>query len=97
METDKVTKDIASAATATQESTGKPQRDINRLYLLMAGVIIVLLVGFATGFIALGSYITTSNAEKQATFQNLENQIQAQNAQIQVLTNQLKNSTVTPR
>jgi len=79
------------------EVQGTTQKDVDRLYLLMAGVIIVLFIGFVTSFIAVGGLIVNYESERQATYQNLDNQVQSQNAQIQVLTNQLKNSTVTPK
>lgn len=71
------------------------KRDIDRLTLILTAVVIVLLVGFATMFIATFGIFRDNEAEKQATYQNLINQVQTQNTKIQVLTNQLKDSTVT--
>lgn len=81
------------------KQTGEVKESIDRLYLLMAGVIIVLLVGFATGFIAIGSWMTTSNAERQATYQSLRDQVKASNDKVDALTEQLQRSNdlkVTP-
>jgi uncharacterized membrane protein len=77
------------------ETYGKQFKErIDFLTLVVAAVIIVLFIGFAAIFAGYGTTFITNHNNEQATLQNLEDQIQAQNTQIQVLTNQLKNSTV---
>jgi hypothetical protein len=73
------------------------QQDVERLNLITMAVIIVLFIGFAAIFAGYGTTFITNRDSQQATYQALLNQVQVQNAQIQILTNQIKNSTVTPK
>ena len=81
----------------SQERGQETKRRLDRMDIIMAGVIIVLFIGFASMYVAFSALNDDSNGQKQATYQSLINQIQNQNTQIQVLTNQLRNSTVTPK
>jgi hypothetical protein len=84
---------------STQDSplSGDLANTLKQHNLLIIGVIIVLFIGFASAFIAVGGLIVNYESDRQATYKNLENQVQAQNTQIQVLTNQIKNSTISPK
>ncbi len=81
--------------TSGQENVAS-QRDVDRLNNYIIGVMVVVVGIVLTLVFALGAIVTSSLADKRATSQSLINQVQAQNTQIQVLTNQIKNSTVTP-
>lgn len=77
--------------------TGELEKKVRNLDRTLALTVFVLLVGFLTMIVAMFSVFIDSNGSKSASYQQLESQVQAENAQIQVLTNQLRNSTVTPR
>jgi hypothetical protein len=66
------------------------QEEVTFLKWLMIGIIIVLAL-------ALGGFLTNTEAERKASYSDLQKQIQDQNTQIQILTNQIKNSTVIPK
>ena len=65
-------------------------RQFNLMRFVIYGVIIVLFVGFAGVFVAVGSVLQNYLANKQATYQNLVNQVNAQNTQIQLLTQEVR-------
>lgn len=76
---------------------------VERIDNTMAVVVIVLLIGFASMFVAMLSLVINADGEKHASYQDLRDQVQAQNAAIKAqtddintLTAQLKKSTVTP-
>ncbi len=52
---------------------------------IVIGVIVVLLVGFAAAFIAVGGMIVNYEAERKAVFENLKDQVTAQNAKMDLL------------
>lgn len=71
---------------AKNTNFSKLSKRVEELNVLMIAVVIVLLIGFATMFIAVFGIFRDSQAEKQATFQNLKNQVQSQNDKIDALT-----------
>lgn len=86
-----------SGSLDSQEHGQETKRRLDRMDIIMAGVIIVLFIGFASMYVAFSALNNDSNGQKEATYQDLRDQIQAQNTEIQNLTNQLKNSTVTSK
>jgi cell division protein FtsB len=57
------------------------QEEVTFLKWLMIGIIIVLAL-------ALGGFLTNTEAERKASYSDLQKQIQDQNTQIQILTKQ---------
>lgn len=62
------------------------EKKVKELNTLMIAVVFVLLIGFATMFIAVFGIFRDNEAEKQATFQSLKDQVQTQNTKIDALT-----------
>ncbi len=60
--------------------------------LIMIGIVVVLFVGIAASFIATGALIVDYLAERKAIFEDLKDQVVKQNANIEVLTNEIRNS-----
>jgi len=88
---------MATKSELQKQEKAETTKRLDRLDYLMGAIIVVLLVGFVTMFIAVFGIFRDNESASQATYQNLVNQVQTQNAQIQVLTNQVRNSTVTPK
>lgn len=62
--------------------------DVKGLRGLMVGVIIVLAIAF-------GGMLTNYEAQRQASYEDLRDQVLKQNDLIKTLTDQIKNSTIT--
>jgi uncharacterized membrane protein YqjE len=73
------------------------EQKVKDLNLLMAGVVIVLFIGFATMFVTVAALLISAFSDKQTSYDQLRDQVTTQNVQIQELTNQLKDSTVSPK
>lgn len=67
--------------------------EVKGLRDLMTLVNIVLFIGFAGAFIAVGGMVTSSLADKQATSQAMRDEVQTQNGKIEELTEQTKELT----
>lgn len=72
------------------------KESVQRIFDITTLVIIVLFIGFAAMFGTLATLVISHFDSSNASYEGLERQVQAQNTQIQVLTSQLKNSTITP-
>lgn len=83
--------------TVHPEINANVKRELDLMRYILYGVAIVMLGIILTTIFALGGIVMSGWAQKEATYQSLNNQVQVQNTQIQALTNQLKNSTVTPK
>jgi hypothetical protein len=57
------------------EVTGKVKEEFDRMYLLMAGVIMVLFVGFIALLITVWGLVITSNSERVESFEQLKTEI----------------------
>lgn len=66
------------------------QESIKRLTESMALVTVVLLVAFVIVFITMGGFLQNYLANKQATYQNLVNQVTEQNVRIDTLTEEIR-------
>ena len=60
------------------------------------GIVVVLFIGFAGALIAVGGMIVNYEAERQATYQNLVNQISQQNQEINTITKGLEKYKILP-
>ncbi len=79
-------------------SKGKAlENRVEQINTLMIGVVIVLLVGFAGTFVAAATMLVDSFNNKQATYQDLRDKVQEQNAKIDELTQTLQKSTTIPK
>lgn len=67
--------------------------DVSRLNKMMVAVVVVVVGLVLTLVFALGAMVTSSLAEKQATYQNLRDQVKDQNGKIQALTDKINDLT----
>lgn len=66
--------------------------DIKRLNSLMVGVVIVTIGIVLTLIFTLGAIVTSSLADKQATSQQIRDEVHAQNSKIDALTKSLQDN-----
>lgn len=71
------------------------KNEVDFLKYLMGAVIAVLAVGFVTMLISVFDIFIGNESSAQQSYENLQNQVQAQNTQIQDMSTQLRDSTVT--
>ena len=79
-----------------QEYGGLSQ-NVKLMWGLIIGIVVVLFVAFVATFIAVGGMIVNYEAERQATYQGLKDQVITQNAKIDALTNALQSKGTIPR
>lgn len=63
---------------------------------IIVGVIVVLFIGFAAAFIAVGGMIVNYEAEHQASYEALKEQVANTNAKIDIITNGLQQKHILP-
>jgi hypothetical protein len=84
---------------ADYSSKNTPLKTLNKkvedLNTLMVAVVIVLFIGFAAAFIAVGGMVMSSMSEKQASYEEFRGQLQSQNDKIDALTKVIQNEQKT--
>jgi hypothetical protein len=73
-----------------EDNYGVLETRIKQIDKTMAIVVIVLLIGFASMFVAVLSLVINADGEKHASYQQLEEQVQVQNYKIDALTKALE-------
>ena len=64
----------------------KPINDrLDQMNLVLLGLVLALFIGFAATFIAAAAMLVDAYRGKQASFENLQDEVQAQNAKIDLL------------
>lgn len=81
---------MAKKGFATKQPAEPIKDSVDRLYFVMYGLVIVLFIGFAAMFVAVGQMLYASWTEKQATYQSLRDEVKSQNAKIDTLTKALQ-------
>lgn len=71
--------DTVNVTEEIKKATGPIQKDMEKMTLIMGGVIIVLFVGFITMLVAFYSVIINDDGSKQASYQQLVTEIQRLN------------------
>lgn len=59
----------------SSRQTGTVKESIDRIYFIMAGIVVVLVIGFITLLVMVVSMILTSSNERTSTFQGLSDKI----------------------
>jgi hypothetical protein len=76
---------------AGEPITQPGQSQLNKLFQdIILGVIIVMFIGFAGAFIAVGGMIVNYESQRQATFEEMKDQVTAQNAKIDNLSTKIE-------
>jgi hypothetical protein len=80
------------------DQSGGIEKRIDFLNLIMIGVIVALFIGFAGAFVAVGTLVYTACIDRITTYQQLMDQVQAQNDKIDILMQERssQNNPITP-
>ena len=69
------------------QTAGNLNHHVKLMWEVIIGIVVVLTIATIASLIAVGGMIVNYEAERQATFQDLKDQVTAQNAKIDALTN----------
>ncbi len=68
------------------KDTGEVEKSLERMNIVIIGVIVALFIAFAAAFIAVGAVVNDYLAERHATNQSLRDMVKSQNDRINELT-----------
>lgn len=81
---------IGGLPPATPATAGDPAKKIEHLTHLMYAIVVVLFIGFAGMFVQSAAMLWNAWHTESSSYQNLQDEVQAQNTKIDDLSNELK-------
>lgn len=78
------------------QQSGSLSAHVKLLWVLVTAIGVVLFVGFAASFIAVGGMVVNYEAERKVSYEDLKNQVIRLNMHVEVITKGLKQYRVIP-